>query len=239
MGRGLSRQQRQILELGVAHNAARNAGTPCPVELLATEPAGTPKSFSMAIFGKPPLRWETTADLATAGVMPELCYSFLLVALGGFCRAKWFHRRWSTRYTRRRPMTVREKKWALEKGHDPDARPQTVPVRGGEVYGGVVWEPHTVCHKRRVSLERALNALEDRELVTWAVKPSYFLDEVERKAGENWREATGHFWEFRKRNRGAAFLRPEAFDVVGDDWRQHDAGKLLADWEQATARHVK
>jgi hypothetical protein len=78
----------------------------------------------------------------------------------------------------------------------------------------------------------------ERELIVKAEKPAYFGVD---SAPANGSLPNVDYWPRNGSDHKDAFfaLTQEAFDVVGDDWRQHDAGKLLADWEQATARHVK
>jgi hypothetical protein len=80
MGRGLSRQQLDILAAGVAINATRNGGKPSPATVLIDHAAGVVEN---TMFGPRPRR---RRYVMTAAV-PELSDGFVLVAFGGFRRA--------------------------------------------------------------------------------------------------------------------------------------------------------
>jgi hypothetical protein len=243
MGRGLSEQQRAILAVGVAHNAARHGGEPQAQALFRDLPVGTELDGY-------PSTWHTRERAVMVAGWPELTEPFVLVALGGYRRQESYARRWVGRYARRSPMTVAEKKWAREKGKNPDEREPSFEVRGYEVYGGAKWRPETVNHKRRVSLARSLEALAERELLVlapqlhWFCGPTLFRAAGDRSGwtaeqvdaaelGESMPEELQRWWRRGHRWCGRWVLLPEAFDVVGDAWRSWDAGEVLEHWHEA------
>ncbi len=242
MGRGLSEQQRAILSLGVAHNAARHGDDPVVQSLVADSPEGT-KVRTM--FGE----FATRQRRVLVAGWPELSESFLLVALCGFRRERGYVDRWVEPAWRRRPSSVAAKRWRRDRGIADEDVKRDVYQASYRRYGGVKWRPETVCHKRRVSVMRSLEALVDRELVAYSPGPKAFESQTNYRTPEDrshWNadelragelhaampEDLRAYWARRDVSRRYVLL-PEAFEVVGESWRSWSLADVLEHWEQA------
>lgn len=245
MGRGLSQQQRTILALGVAHGAARNDGMPQVQPLVFDVPAGT---MRQTVFGE---RATRERRVLVSG-RPELSEAFLLVALCGFRREQSRVCRWVEASWRARPESMVRKRWRRERGVPDEDRQRDVYQAGYQRYGGVKWQAGTVCHKRRVSVVRSLEALVERELVAYSPGPKWFEGETSYRDPENRSHWTAEqlragevhaampdelrrYWSaWRRKDCSAAYvLLPAAFEVVGDAWQVWSPADVLEHWEHA------
>lgn len=123
MGRGLSDQQRRILALAVAHNAARRAGNPRPEPLVLDRAAGylSGDGYRLAL------------RVAAAPEVPDLTEQFVLAAMYGFKVSRsgrdhtgWFEH-WQPRSVRRgkRVSVRRALRSLVARGYLVDAWPVT------------------------------------------------------------------------------------------------------------------
>ena len=135
MGRGLSDQQRRILTVAVAHNAARRAGAPRPQALVLDRRAGYVDSEG----------YRLVLRVAAAPEFPDLTEQFVLAAVYGFEVSRsgrdhaGFFEHWAPRSVRRgkRVSVRRALRSLVARGYLVDA----LPVNWMEGYGF----PSAVC----------------------------------------------------------------------------------------------
>jgi len=212
MGRGLSEQQRDILAIAVAINAHRNGGEPRPAEIEVERRA--------------PYHHYPHWVLARSEV--DLFDNLLLVAVAGY-----------------RPGG---KEWITVAGGWKNGPTSCSDRMAGQVsaagayavasYMRLVrysWDQSSICHKRRVSLDRAVRSLVDRELLLFAPGVSSMRschDELRPLCREIERE----FEQSGAVSRGY-YLTAAGLAAAGDRWQQLDALQLVEHWE--TARRVR
>lgn len=223
MGRGLSEQQREILAIAAAINAHRNGGEPQLAEFEIDVTKGTERPPIAMPIGGPwnvgPTDWRYVAARSQVDLFDDL----LLVAVGGF-RPGQRENRWIGSYVRKDPSNFRLRKRGIERTTTHKVSPCTRTIRWR-------WDPATVDHKRRVSINRAAESLLNRELLLFAPGPMYFCS-VKEEYRPLCREIDREFDESGEISRGC-YLTAEGLAAVGDRWQHLDAAELMEQWEIA------
>lgn len=213
MGRGLSKQQRDVLAFGVAVNAHRNNGTPRPATLLCDACAVNSGDWKwyhpgmrMALSDAMPEVWRDSALFAVAGLVPD--FEPKLVTRRPFTREGWVH--------------------------DGDGvtlgqiEVQTSPYYDCEM----TWKPDPRNRSRQVSLGRAISSLATRGLLAFNNGSGYWqgqeLFDPETSPGSppNYFGLPAHmieWWEDDTRQHWGYTVTPEAYELVGDSWQVFDA----------------
>ena len=223
MGRGLSEQQREILAIAAAINAYRNGGEPMLAEFEIDIVKGTKRPPIPMQIGGPwnvgPTDWRYVAARSQVDLFDDL----LLVAVGGFRPGQHENRRVGS-YERRGPTDFQMRKRGLvnSRTHKVSSCVRTIRWR---------WDPATVDHKRRVSINRAAESLLNRELLLFAPGPMYFCS-VKEEYRPLCREIDREFDESGEMSRGY-YLTAAGLAAVGDRWQQLDAAELMEQWQIA------
>ncbi len=227
MGRGISPQQRTILAIAAAVNAGRRGGKPEQAVLEIDIAKGT--DLGPGVYAGQRFTARTRSVLSVDP--PDLFDNFLLVVIAEY-RVQNGSRTHIEPTMRVEPLGMREQRERKARGAPP--REKKFHVVEHTRYFRRRWDPSSVCHSKRVSVERAVKALAARGLLATCPSLVWFRGE---RGGQAVMDAmpneTRKYWA-RVRKSTSYFITAAGIDATGDEYQHLDLDQLMSQWDEAT-----